>query len=163
MAINFDALPKERPEGSGGFKLVPTGFRRMTIIETSVRPGSNGDYIQVVLEDDETKSRIYDFISSSEKPAIQYKLSRLISACKLPLSGSLELADLAKLLNNRKLVVDVKHAKDDYQSTKQGKDVDKAEVDIFSNDIFYTPEEYATLVPEASAPENTAPPETPTY
>ena len=82
MGINFDALPKEKPEG---FALPEEGFHKATIVKTTVKTSANGnDYLEVQLKLD-GGSTVFDRIMESDAPALQYKIARFITACKLPL------------------------------------------------------------------------------
>ena len=141
MAIHFDALPKEKPEDMGG-GLPREGFHKVKITkaETTISKAVN-KYLKLFLKTADGPV-VFDNIFDSDAPALQYKLGRLVIACKLPLTGELSLEDLSKVLMNKELVADIKHIENEYQ----GKVTTKAEVDIFSNDIFYPIEDYASLV-----------------
>lgn len=148
MTINFDALPKERPEGSGAFDIPPEGYQLVTISRPTIKTSAAGnEYLEVLLKTAEGGS-FFDRIMSSDAPAIQYKLARFIAACKLPLVGEITFKDLAKVVDGKQIVVDVKHVEKEWK----GKTTTQAEADIFTNDIYYTPEEYSTLVPDAPTP-----------
>jgi len=152
MAINFDAIPQQR-DGAGTFDLPAPGFHHATIEDAVVKPGDKGDFIQLTLKL-ANNSKVWDNIfPNSQNANILYKVGRLVRACKLPLSGNIELPDFANLLKGRKLVVDI-HIK---PNTYNGVTKDKAEVNMFGNDIFYTPEEYAGLVGTQPANEAAAP------
>lgn len=139
MAINFDGLPKEKP---AGFKVPEPGFHKVTIAKVEEKVSKSGnDYLQLQLKLDDG-SVVFDNIMDSTAPALQWKLGRLVSACKLPLSGELTLTDLGKVILNKEIVADIKVIEDDYK----GDGSMKAEVDIFTNDIFYPIEDYQDLV-----------------
>lgn len=148
--INFDSIPKEKP---AGFKVPEPGFHKVTIAKVTEEVSKAGnDYLQLQLKT-EDGAIVFDNIVDSTAPALQWKLGRLVTACKLPLSGELTLSDLGKVILNKEIVADIKVIEDDYK--KDGSM--KAEVDIFTNDIFYPIEEYADLVgaePSSETPQN---------
>ena len=43
----------------------------------------------------------------SDKPFLQYKLGRLLKACKITLNGQGTLKDVAKVINGKKVIIDV--------------------------------------------------------
>ena len=142
MAINFDGLPKEKPEGMGTSSVPEPGFHKVKITKAEVTKSKAGNkYIKMFLKTEEGPM-VFDNIFDSDAPALQYKLARLITACKLPLTGELTLEDLAKVLVNRDIVADIKIV----ENTWNGETKPKAEVDLFSNDIFYPADEYSKLV-----------------
>lgn len=156
MSINFDRLPKEKPEGMGEFTLPAEGFHKATIHKTEMKVSKAGnDYLSLQLKLS-NGSIIFDIIMDSDKPALMYKLSRLIQACHLPLTGELTLEDLGKVILNKEIVVDVVHNESEYN----GKTTTRAEVEMFANDIYYPIEEYSTLIGEADSDEQ---PTTGTY
>ena len=156
MAITFDALPKEKPEG---FSLVPEGFQVLTITKPLVKTSKAGnEYLEIQLRHD-SGAILFDRIMLSDAPSIQYKLSRFVTACKLPLVGEITFQDLSKVVEGKQIVADVQHKENEYND----KVTTQAEVDIFSNDIYYPVEDYATLVPGAAPVSNDTTPTTGTY
>lgn len=148
MTINFDALPKTKPEGQGGYSLPDEGFQLLTISRPVVKvSGAGNEYLEILLKDS-TGGSFFDRIMNTDSPAIQYKLARFITACKLPLVGEITFKDLAKVVDGKQVVADVKHTENEWK----GKVTTQAEVDIFSNDVYYTPEEYSSLVGESDEP-----------
>lgn len=156
MAIHMDQLPKDKPEGMGGnFPVPESGLHGAVIQETEMKVSTAGnEYIKVTLKLD-MGALMWDNVMESDKPALQYKLGRLISACKLPLVGELTLTDLARVIKGKRIGVDVKVTEDTYKGVTKP----KAEVDIFAGDIFYTPEELDTMkgVAGETAPATTTP------
>ena len=82
-------------------------------------------------------------ITTSDSDYSRYKLKRFIEALELPIKGSFELKDLTKMVQGKKLRVDV--AIDD-----RG-DQPKAVVDIFTNEIFYPLEDKTPVINAADA------------
>lgn len=152
MGIKFDNLPQNKPEEMQAGNLPSEGFHKVTIKKAEVKTSKAGnEYINLQLKTEEGPM-VFDVIMDSDKPALQYKLGRLIRACKFPLQGELTLEDLAGLLEGKQIVADIHHIEDTYNNETKT----KAEVDIFKNDIFYTIEEFAGLT-GASEPEDTNP------
>jgi hypothetical protein len=143
MPINFDALPQTKPEGGGNFTLPEPGIHKAVIKEAVVKTSSAGNqYLEVVLEL-ESGGKIWDRIMDSDKPALQFKLSRFIRACRIPLSGSMEFSDMILLVKGVTLYADITHK----ENTWDGKTTMKAEVDLFSNEIYYLPEDMQDAAP----------------
>lgn len=131
MPIQLDALPKERPSGS--FSLVPEGNHLAKIESTSVKTSAAGnEYLEIVLNF-EGQGKIWDRIMASDSPYVQYKLQRFLSACNVPMVGQLTFQDLGTLVQGKQLYVDIVHKEDEYK----GETRTKAEVDIFTEDIYY--------------------------
>lgn len=147
MSINFDALPQENP-----FALPSPGVYKATITEAEMRAPKNDpskpDYLSLKLSLTDARGRgcgsIYDILSESDSSVVQYKLARFIRACKMQLTGSMELCDLAKLVKGKQIAVDVCHDKKSDQP--------RAQVDLFAREAYYMveefPEVYALLHPD---------------
>ena len=90
---------------------------------------------------------------ASDKPALQYKLSRFLRACRIPLIGEMELADLGRVVTGKTVYVDIKHQ----ENTYQGKTTTRAEVEIFKGDVYYLPEDLDTPFSEAPSSPQTPP------
>lgn len=146
MAINYDSLPSSKPNS-----YVPAGFYKATIIKAEMKRSQNtgNEYlsIQYDLTNDAGQSgKLFDILMESEKEFLRYKLQRFLTALNLNLTGAFELKDLCKLINNKKLIVDVQVEDDD----KYGK---RNTVNSFEHEIYYAPSEWASLtgVAEMSA------------
>lgn len=136
MAINFDALPKNKPEGGGGFELIPEGRHKVTIESASVKSGPNSEYIEAVYKV-EGYGKHWDRLFISDKAAPQYKLARFLRACGIPLVGEMELTDLCTVVVGKTFYTDFIHKTEEYK----GEERTRAEVDIFGGDIYYLPHE----------------------
>lgn len=140
MPINFDSLPTECPN-----VLPEAGIYLATIAEATVKVGktSGNEYIELKLtlsdKTGKTYGTIYDSVMDSDKAAIQYKLGRFIRACGIPLTGSMELRDIVKLIPKKVLTVQTKidPAKDGYAA--------KAVVDLFGGEVYWKADEYDSL------------------
>jgi hypothetical protein len=141
MSINFDSLPQDNP-----YALPAPGLYKAKIVEAEMRAAKSKnddgsakpDYLnlKLMLFDKSGKSHgaIYDIISESDKNAVKYKTGRFIRACSIPLTGSMELKDLAKIVRNKDIVVDVIHDKKS--------DPPRAQVSLFGNECYYTLAEF---------------------
>ena len=140
MPINLNKLPNIKPVTE--FTLPEPGFHLATIEGADIKTSKNGnDYINLKFKLD-SGAIVWDILPISETPLMQYKLARLLKACKIPISGVIELKDLTRTLLNKRLVIHLKHETDNYQ----GNERTLAKVDLFAGDIFYTPEELPELV-----------------
>jgi hypothetical protein len=146
MAINFDKLPQDNP-----YALPAPNVYRAKIVEAEMKAPKNDptkpDYlnIKLALFDRTNKScgSIYDIISESDSSVVQYKVSRFIRACGIPLTGSMELKDIAKIIKGKEIAVDIRHAvprKGDEANFKP-----KAEVDLFTREAYYLPTEFEEI------------------
>ena len=147
MAIDFTKLTTDSP-----FSTPAPGLYIATITKAeSLKPKdtSKPEYLkctyQLIDEDGKSSGTMEDMFFESDSDVPKYKLGRFIIAVGIPLTGAMEFKDLAKVLPNRKLVVDVKNVKDDYRST-EGKEVMKAEIDIFAREAYYPISEFNSLV-----------------
>jgi hypothetical protein len=140
MAINFSSLPTQNP-----YALPAPGVYKAHIEEAEMRanksdatkpPYLNLKY-KLLKEDGSSAGTIYDILSESDSSIVQFKISRFVQACGLPLTGVLELKDLAKIVLGRTIVVDIKH------ETKN--DTTRAIVDIFTREAYYPEADYAKV------------------
>lgn len=149
MAIQLDQLPQERPANNNEYPLVPEGKQFLKIKEASfkTKQETGSKWIEIIFENS-TGSRIYDRVFDSSKPAPQFKLSRLLKAAGIPLSGAIEMQDLAPLLTGKEMYADVKHEENNYYDPPRM----EATIDMFSADIFYpitdTPDPVGQQAPE---------------
>ena len=166
MAIDFTKLKTDNP-----FSVPDPGIYLATITEAkSQQPKdtSKPEFLNVKYSlmdaDGNSAGNMEDNFFDSDSDVPKYKLGRFITAVGIPLTGAMEFKDLAKILPKRKLVVDVKNVKDDYRST-EGKEVMKAEIDLFAREAYYPVGEFNSLVGREDAPaeEATTPAETTNY
>lgn len=136
MAIQFDTLPKEGP-----FALPKPDVYKAKIVEAEMRkaksknpdgtdkpPYLNLKY-QLTDHDGKGCGAIFDIIAESDSSVVMYKTGRFVSACGIPLVGAMELSDIAKLVLNKEIVVDVNH---DTSGSRP-----RAQVDIFTREAYY--------------------------
>ena len=147
MAINFDKLPHDNP-----YALPTPGVYKAKIMEADMKAPKNDptkpDYLNLkyTLFDKNNKNcgNIYDILSESDSSVVQYKISRFVRACGIPLTGSMELKDLAKVVKGKEIAVDV--------IIDKKSDQPRAQVDLFSREGYYLVSEfediYATVHPE---------------
>lgn len=141
MSINFDSVPKENP-----FGLPEPGIYYAVIKEAvmkDAKDASKPQYLNIKYELQDANSNVkgvmYDIMAESDSQVVLYKIGRFCRACGIPLTGSIELRDLAKIIVGKKIVVDVKI---DDSNEKYIKPV----VDLFSKEAYYTAAEYSELV-----------------
>lgn len=133
MAINFDALPNNKP-----FSVPPAGTYYATIDTAEMKQGkdlSKPPYLNLKykLKSAEGKDMgvIFDIIAESEHSLMQYKLKRFLLAIGVNFNGEFELKDLAKLCPGKQIIVDTK--------IEEGQDgrQDRAVVDVMRDEVYY--------------------------
>lgn len=92
----------------------------------------------------------------SEAPLVRYQLARFITALQLPLQGEFELKDLTKMVNGKKLKVDIQP-----EERTDNKDPQRSVVDI-SAQCFYPIQDPVAQTAEAVFAGETAAPTTQT-
>ena len=73
----------------------------------------------------------------SDNEVVMFKMGRFIRACGIPLQGTMELKDIAKLIQNKTIVVDVT------VDTKSERP--RAQVDLFTREAYYTVDEFEEI------------------
>jgi hypothetical protein len=139
MAINFDALPQSNPFGTPnpGLYLAKIEEARMKQGKDTKKPPYLNVKYSLTKHNGESGGTLYDIISESDSQVVQYKLGRFLRACNIPLQGTMELKDIAKLVQNKTIVVDV--ALDDKAERP------RAQVDLFSNEAYYQAGEFEEI------------------
>lgn len=148
MAINFDALPNDRP-----FAVIPKGRYLAKVEDAQMKTPkdtSKPDYLNLkyTLTDVSGKKigTLFDIIAESDKALMQYKLKRFLRATELNFTGSFELTDVKKVVIGKEFVVDVKV---DSQEGQQ----DRSVVDVYTGEIYYKLSEVPDLFEYEGAPE----------
>lgn len=102
--MNFDALPKDKPNQNS----VADGRYTAKVFKTEMRTGkdSNAEYLNVSFKID-NGGFVNENYFDSDKPFLQYKLGRLLNACKVTLSGEGTLRDVAKVIKDKVVIIDV--------------------------------------------------------
>ena len=154
MAINYDALPSTKPQN-----VLPAGYYQATIVKAEMKKSKNtgNDYLSIQYDLNNgagITGKLFDLQMESEKEFLRYKLQRFLTALKLNLSGSFELRDLCKLINGKKLIVDVS-----VEDTDQGK---RNAVNSFEHEIYYSINEWASLTAATPSPFDAVEEEVPT-
>lgn len=142
MAINYDSLPSVKPQNT-----VPAGFYQATIIKAEMRKSKNtgNDYLSIQYDLNNgagITGKLYDILMESEKEFLRYKLQRFLTALQLNLVGTFELKDLCKLVNGKKLIVDIT-----VEDSDRGK---QNVINSFEHEIYYPINEWASLTAETS-------------
>lgn len=153
MSINFSALPTKNPfvTPKPGIYIFTVSTAEMKEQKDKTKP----PYLNMMLSLEDTSGRkqgtIFERVFNSTAPALLYKLQRFVRAIGLQLEGSVELKDLAKLVVNRKGVVEVENIQDNRypdDPTRQ-----QAQVKLFGSECFWTLDElaqFAKTEPEVS-------------
>lgn len=133
MAINFDALPQDKPQGD--FALFEKGIYNAEVIKaemaTAKKTGARYLSTQLKLTDDAGNTAlVFDSLFDNDKPLVRYKLGQFLRALDMGLSGSFELADLVKIIINRKFRVAIK-------TEKNGDYPERNVVDAYDDGIYY--------------------------
>lgn len=102
--MNFDALPKDKPNQNA----VADGRYTAKVFKTEMRMGkdSNAEYLNVSFKIN-NGGFVNENYFDSDKPFLQYKLGRLLNACKVTLSGNGTLRDVAKVIKDKEVIIDV--------------------------------------------------------
>ena len=103
--INFDALPKDKPNNN----TVTEGRYTATVfsakmVESKTKPGTEYLNVSFKLDDGGFVNENY---FDSDRPFLQYKLGQLLKACRVTLAGEGSLKDVSKVIVNKKVIVDV--------------------------------------------------------
>lgn len=138
MAINFNALPTEKPAMAGS--LIPKGQYVATIEKAEMKQGKNESKppylnLQLGITDEASGApmgKVFHILTESEHPLPMYQLSRLIHALHLPITDTFELKDLVKMIQNKKMLVDIMP-----EDVEKGKEPSRSVIDVFSGQIFY--------------------------
>lgn len=137
--MNFDTLPKDKPNQN----TVADGRYRAKVFKTEMRVGkeSNAEYLNVSFKLNDG-GFVNENYFDSDKPFLQYKLGRLLSACKVTLSGEGTLRDVAKVIKDKEVIIDVAvndrgYGALDYSGNNDG---------IYSVDEILSPAEDVTAV-----------------
>lgn len=149
MAINFNTLPTERPSGGA---IIPKGKYEATIVKSEMKQGKDSTkppYLNIEMDITDIPSgtnmgKLWAILTESEAPLPRYQLSRFIKALELPITGEFDLKDLTKMINGKKLLVDIVP-----EDRKDGQDPQRSIVDALSADIFYP----ITRYPQDATPE----------
>lgn len=102
--MNFDALPKDKPNQNS----VADGRYTAKVFKTEMRTSkdSNNEYLNVSFKID-NGGFVNENYFDSDKPFLQYKLGRLLNACRVTLSGEGTLRDVAKVIKDKVVIIDV--------------------------------------------------------
>ena len=144
MAINFNELPSTKPQN-----VLPAGYYQATIVKAEMKTSKNTGATYLNIQYDLNNGagitgKLFDMQFDSEKEFLRYKLQRFLTALQLNLAGSFELKDLCKLINGKKLVVDVTT-----EDTDRGT---RNTINSFDHEIYYSINEWASLTAAPTTP-----------
>ena len=152
--INFQNLPKESP-----FKLPEAGLYIATIKDATMKQPkdpSKSMYLNLryeLTDDSNNKAgSMFDMMFESDTDFCQFKLSRFLVACEIPLVGEMELKDVAKLVVGKRMGIMIEQ---DLSNAQYPKVV----VDMKSTDGYFPMNKY----PEVYAAYNHTAPSTDTF
>lgn len=102
--LNFDALPKDKPAGNS---VNPGRYNAVVFKSEMMKSKTTGsEYLNVSFKID-GGGFVNENYFDSDKPFIQYKLGRLLKACNATLKGEGTLKDVAKVIQGKKVTIDV--------------------------------------------------------
>ncbi len=122
MSIQFDKLPKEKPNQNATIN--PGRYiAKITKTEMVDREGASS-YLRVTFTTKDKETFSENFFEDN-KPFLLYKISRLLLATEVVLEGEGSLRDIGKLVVNKKVIVDVAvndkgYANLDFNDKKEG-------------------------------------------
>lgn len=145
--MNFDRLPNDKPAGF----VVPEGTYKGVISDAQIRQPKDTAkpmYLNFKLDlfnykTNEKVGTIFDGLYESEASLLLYKLKRFMIATDIKLT-EFNLSDLAKLINGKEVLVDVKT---EHQEGRQ----DRSVVDVTKNQIYYPLSEAAAVFGDDAA------------
>ena len=120
--LNFTSLPKDKPNNNS----VAEGRYNAIVFKSEMRKSkeSNNEYLNVSFKID-NGGFVNENYFDSDKPFLMYKLSRLLLACNTQLDGEGTLKDVAKVIQGKRVVIDVVvndrgYGSLDYSGDKEG-------------------------------------------
>lgn len=120
MAINMNSLPTEKPSMSS---VIPKGCYIAKIVKAEMKTPRSGkaDYFSAECDitdpvSNTSMGKFWINLFESEANLPRYQLARFIKALNLNIQGEFELRDLTKMVNNKKLMVDICPDKDNERS-----------------------------------------------
>lgn len=102
--LNFNKLPQGKPNNN----TVSEGRFTAEVFKTQmmVSKTTGNEYLNVSFKI-ENGGFVNENYFDSDKPFLQYKLGRLLRACKVTLEGEGSLNDVAKVVKGKKVIIDV--------------------------------------------------------
>lgn len=122
MSIQFDKLPKEKPNQNATIN--PGRYLVKITKAEMVERKEASSYLRVTFATKDKETFTENFFDDP-KPFLLYKISRLLLATEIVLEGEGSLADMGKLLVGKKAIVDVTvndkgYANLDFNDKKEG-------------------------------------------
>ena len=120
--LNFESLPKDKPSQNN----IVEGTYKATVFKTEMRVSkeTNNEFLNVSFKID-NGGFVNENYFDSDKPFLMYKLGRLLKACNVELKGKGSLKDVAKVIQGKRVVIDVVvndrgYGSLDYSGDKEG-------------------------------------------
>lgn len=148
--LQFDKMPTAKP--ANGSEVVAGRFAAKVFkTQMMVSKTTNNEYLNVSF-----KLKDGGFVNEnyfdSDKPFLQYKLGRLLRACKVQLEGEGTLKDVAKVIADKDVIIDVEVNDRGYGSLDYSKDKEGIYMPDEFDNPFDVPEigEEVTIDPEVN-------------
>jgi hypothetical protein len=102
--LNFEKLPQDKPNQNA----VAEGRYTATVFKSQmmVSKTTNAEYLNVSFKID-NGGFVNENYFDSDKPFLLYKLGRLLKACNVTLNGEGTLKDVSKVIQGKKVIIDV--------------------------------------------------------
>jgi hypothetical protein len=133
LKINFDALPKDNPQG----ELALEGYHRARIVsaKTGVSKDKGTPFMEIVMELEHTTGKTNKFTDTfyiTDNTYTQFKLQRFLLITGMGISGAdTDLDMVVKVLPGKELCVLINHQKD-----KKNPEITRAQVNFFKDGYF---------------------------
>lgn len=124
MAFNMDKVPTSKPNNSSAS--IDDGRYHAVVYKAEMKTSKKGEeYLAVTFKTDGGSFVNEGFFDNPEKQFLMYKIGRLLTACKAPLEGEVGLADIIKVIRNKRVIIDVAtndagYANLDFSDDKEG-------------------------------------------
>ena len=144
MAINFNELPTNRFTGAAAPKVAGRYKAYIENAEMKVKKDGSGEYLNLKYKltdaDGKAAGSMYDIHSESTKAFVLWKLGRLLTACRIPLEGTMELKDIGAIIVGRTIEVDL--------DVEEWNGKQRYIIDTKKGECYYPCEENFMAVPE---------------
>lgn len=105
MAIHFDNLPTEKPEGA---TTRTAGTFKARIVKAEIGKSKTSGNEQLVVSFKTEKGEfVNEYYQEGDSPFAMFKLGQLLLACAVKLQGEGTLKDISKVIINKDVIIDV--------------------------------------------------------
>lgn len=102
--INFDKLPSDKPSNNA---TIEKGHYRAKITKAEIKTGKEDNTFLLVTFKTKDEQYVSEVFTDTNKPFPMFKIGRLLKATGVVLEGTGSLADVAKLILNKVVEIDV--------------------------------------------------------